>query len=89
MFAGVALIGVLAGSLASFLGFGERYAEAADDAPAENRFATANLETRLLELEEAIASGVGFGDGVAVHARIFHPMRVKFAMGVSVTLGRG
>jgi voltage-gated potassium channel len=52
MFAGVALIGVLAGSLASFFGFGTTEAEAADGAVVP----AATLDARLLELEDAIAA---------------------------------
>jgi voltage-gated potassium channel len=52
MFAGVALIGVLAGSLASFFGFGATEAETADGAVAP----AATLDARLVELEDAIAA---------------------------------
>jgi voltage-gated potassium channel len=58
MFSGVALLGVLAGTLASFFGFGDSEPEAnGADAPATlAKGSPAQLEARLVELEDAIAA---------------------------------
>jgi voltage-gated potassium channel len=60
MFSGLALFGVLAGTLATFFGFGEKEADTADEAPsatsAADGPAVVVLESRLGELEDAIAA---------------------------------
>jgi voltage-gated potassium channel len=60
MFSGLALFGVLAGTLASFFGFGGAAPETTDDVPPEastgDGAAAENLEARLADLEEAIAA---------------------------------
>jgi voltage-gated potassium channel len=59
MFSGLALFGVLAGTLATFFGFGGTDAtteERVDVAPPADGVADADLEERLAELEQAIAA---------------------------------
>jgi voltage-gated potassium channel len=61
MFAGVALLGVLAGTLATFFGFGGTDTETAEEpvpavTPASDASSAADLEARLVELEQAIAA---------------------------------
>jgi voltage-gated potassium channel len=60
MFSGLALFGVLAGTLATFFGFSEKEADTADEAPsatsAADGSAVEDLELRLGELEDAIAA---------------------------------
>jgi voltage-gated potassium channel len=60
MFAGLALFGVLAGTLASFFGFGQAETESTNDATkatsASDGASVEVLEMRLVELEEAIAA---------------------------------
>lgn len=58
MFAGLGLLGVLAGTLASFFGFNEASAEPAEEIPAAipADASPAELEARLGQLEEAIAA---------------------------------
>jgi len=60
MFAGIALIGVLAGTLANFFGFGASEADTSDGSAPATQTADAlpveELEARLVELEAAIAA---------------------------------
>jgi voltage-gated potassium channel len=55
MFSGLALFGVLAGTLASFFGFSDTNADATDE-PQRQPDPEADLEARLDELEQAIAA---------------------------------
>jgi voltage-gated potassium channel len=64
MFSGLALFGVLAGTLATFFGFGEREDAANAATPARDNASDDELEERLAELEQAIAAIRG-----ALHSR--------------------
>jgi voltage-gated potassium channel len=55
MFSGVALIGVLAGTLATFFGFGGGGSATSDEVAATTS-SDQELEERLVELEQAIAA---------------------------------